>query len=300
MKAVWKAHLAVLIANVIYGANYSVAKEVMPAYFAPFGIIVLRVSGAILLFALLFLRKTERIRKEDRMRFLLCGLMGVACNQLLFFKGLSLTTPIEAAIILTANPVLVLIAAAVIARERITSWKALGILLGLIGAMILILQRPHTAEGSENYLGNLMILLNAAFYAVYLVIVRPLMQRYRASTVMLFVFLCGWIPILPIGMSEVMAVDWVNVPMWAFGSLAFIVVGATFLAYILNAYALATVSASVVSIYIYLQPFLAALIAIAWGKDELDMSKIISAAFVFAGVWLTSRQQKSTLPLNAE
>ncbi len=288
----WKAHLAVLLANVIYGANYSVAKEVMPRFFAPFGIILLRVTGAIILFALLFLRKTERIRKEDRMRFLLCGLTGVACNQLLFFKGLSLTTPIEAAIILTANPILVLIAAALIARERITSWKALGILLGLCGALILILQRPQASNEGDNFLGNLMILMNAAFYAVYLVIVRPLMQRYRASTVMLFVFLCGWIPILPIGMSEVMAVDWPHVPMWAFGSLAFIVVGATFLAYILNAYALATVSASVVSIYIYMQPFLAALIAIAWGKDQLDVSKIISAAFVFTGVWLTSRPQR--------
>ena len=293
MKAVWKAHLAVLTANVIYGANYSVAKQVMPAYFAPFGIIVLRVTGAILLFTLLFFRKTERIRKEDRIRFVMCGLTGVACNQLLFFKGLSLTSPIEAAIILTANPVLVLIASAILARERVTPMKALGILIGLCGALLLILQRPTDAENTGNVLGNLMILLNAAFYAVYLVIVRPLMQSYRASTVMLYVFLCGLIPVLPVGMHEVLSVDWVNVPAWAYGSLAFIIVGATFLAYILNAYALATVSSSVVSIYIYMQPFLAALIAIAWGKDELDVSKIISAALVFAGVWLTSRQQKS-------
>ena len=293
MKAVWKAHLAVLTANVIYGANYSVAKQVMPAYFAPFGIIVLRVTGAILLFTLLFFRKTERIRKEDRIRFVICGLTGVACNQLLFFKGLSLTSPIEAAIILTANPVLVLIASAILARELVTPMKALGILIGLCGALLLILQRPSDAENTGNVLGNLMILLNAAFYAVYLVIVRPLMQRYRASTVMLYVFLCGLIPVLPVGMHEVLSVDWANVPAWAYGSLAFIIVGATFLAYILNAYALATVSSSVVSIYIYMQPFLAALIAIAWGKDELDVSKIISAALVFAGVWLTSRQQKS-------
>jgi drug/metabolite transporter (DMT)-like permease len=298
MKAVWKAHLAVLTANVIYGANYSVAKQVMPAYFAPFGIIVLRVTGAIILFAILFSGKTERIRKEDWMRFVMCGITGVACNQLLFFKGLSLTSPIEAAIILTANPVLVLIASAILARERVTPMKALGILIGLCGALLLILQRPTDVENTGSVLGNLMILLNAAFYAVYLVIVRPLMQRYRASTVMLFVFLCGLLPVLPVGMNEVLAVDWMNVPAWAYWSLGFIVVGATFLAYILNAYALATVSSSVVSIYIYTQPFLAALIAIAWGKDELDVSKIISAALVFAGVWLTSRpvlqKQKTT------
>jgi drug/metabolite transporter (DMT)-like permease len=292
MKSVWKAHVAAFLANVIYGANYSIAKEVMPRFFQPFGLIVFRVSGAILLFALLFWGKTERIQKNDIPRFALCGLLGVACNQLLFFKGLSLSTPIEAAIILTANPVLVLIAAALIAKEKITSTKALGILFGLCGALVLILQRKSSPELESTFVGNLMIFLNAAFYAVYLVIIRPLMQRYRPSTVMLFVFLFGLIPIIPIGASEVMAIQWESVPAWAFGGLAFIIVGATFLAYILNAFALASMSASVVSIYIYIHPFLAALIAIAWGKDELDFSKIISAALVFTGVWLTSRPAK--------
>jgi drug/metabolite transporter (DMT)-like permease len=293
VKSAWKAHLAIFTANFIYGANYSVAKGIMPAYFGPFAIILLRVTGAIALFFLMFVGKREKIAKEDYGRFFLCGLTGVAINQLMFFKGLSMTSPIEAAIILTASPILVLIVAALLAKERITISKSVGIGLGLIGALILISQRPATIVGEYSVWGNLMILTNAISYAFFLVLVRPLMQKYRVSTVMLFVFLIGLIPVIPISFHEFTLIEWSIIPSWAFWGLSFIIVGTTFLAYLLNAYGLVTVSASVVSSYIYLQPFLAAAVAMFIGKDSLDFSKIISAALVFTGVYLTSRPAKS-------
>jgi drug/metabolite transporter (DMT)-like permease len=293
VKPVWKAHLAIFTANFIYGANYSVAKGIMPAFFGPFAIILLRVTGAIALFFLLFIGKREKIAKEDYGRFILCGLTGVAINQLMFFKGLSLTSPIEAAIILTASPILVLIVAALLAKEKITLSKSFGIGLGLIGALILIMQRPTTVIGAYSIWGNMMILTNAISYAFFLVLVRPLMQKYRVSTVMLFVFMIGLVPVIPISMHEFMLVEWSTIPAWGYWGLGFIIVGTTFLAYLLNAYGLVTVSASVVSSYIYLQPFLAAAVAMFLGKDSLDFSKILSAILVFTGVYLTSRPSKS-------
>lgn len=289
MNSKWKAHAALLGANLIYGANYSLAKEVMPQYIGPSGMIVMRVLGAILLFGLFWSFKPEIPRKEDLLRFLLCAMTGVAVNQIMFFEGLNLTTPIQASIILTANPILVLISAAIIAKERITWAKSIGILLGLIGAAILILRRDNTAVGNNVMLGNFFVFINAVSYSVYLVLVRKLMRTYRVITVMFWVFLPGLILVLPFGWQEFSIVEWTTIPTNALLILGFIIVGTTFLAYLLNAYALVTVSASVVSAYVYLQPFIAAAIAIAIGKDQLDVRMIVSALLVFAGVYLVSK-----------
>lgn len=293
MKFPWKAHLAIFAANFIYGANYSIAREVMPSIFKPFGLILLRVSGAVLLFLILFNKKIGKIAPADRLTFLLCGISGVAVNQLCFFKGLSMSTPIEAAIILTANPLLVLLAAALISRERITGRKLLGIAIGMAGALVLILQRPPVEVPGYSIWGNFLILVNAASYAVYLVLVGPLMKKYSLGTVMFYVFAIGLLFVIPFGWEEAQDVQWRLIPYWAYAALLFIVVGTTFLAYLFNAYGLTQVSAGVVSSYIYLQPFLAAIIAILWGKDSLDAWKVVSGALVFSGVYLISYQSNS-------
>lgn len=295
MQFPWKAHLAIFSANFIYGANYSIAKEVMPAFFKPFGLILLRVAGAVLLFFILFLGKKQKVDKKDIGRLILCGLTGVAINQLCFFKGLSMTTPIEASIILTSNPLMVLIASAIIAKERITPIKLGGIALGMTGAILLILQRPVVEIADYSIWGNFLVLINAASYGVYLVLVRPLMRKYSIGTVMTWVFGFGLLFVFPVGFEEASLVNWSEIPLWAFGALAFIIVGTTFLAYLFNAYGLSQVSASVVSSYIYLQPFLAALVAIAWGKDSLDIPKVVSAMLVFFGVYLISKPKKQKI-----
>jgi len=285
-----KAHLALFTANLIYGANYSLAKEVMPAFIGAFGIILLRVGGAVLLFAGLWLLKPERIARRDWLLFALCGLTGVACNQLLFFKGLSFTTPIQAAVILTANPLLVLVAARFIRSERILPIRVWGIFIGMAGALWLILSQAGLDFSSSAMIGNFMILMNAAFYAIYLVLVKSLMQRYRLSTVMFFVFLLGLIPVIPIGFSEFAQVEWTQMPPYVIAILAFIVVGTTFFAYLLNAYGLISLSPATVSAYIYLQPVLAACIAIALGKDKITIEMLGSSLLVFTGVWLAGKK----------
>ena len=135
------AHLSLLFANLIYALNYTFAKDVMPEYIQPSGFILLRVIGAFFLFTLsylLFIK--EKVEKEDIIRFAICGLFGVAINQLLFFEGLNLTTPINAAIIMTSNPILVIIMSLLILKEKINFRKGLGIILGIVGASSLILK----------------------------------------------------------------------------------------------------------------------------------------------------------------
>ena len=182
-KKFW-AHAAILGANIIYGLNYSIAKDVMPEFIQPFGFIFCRVSGALLLFWMFaqFAEK-EKVSERDLALMAVCGAFGVASNQLMFFYGLNLTSPINAAIILTCNPILVLLISAVVIRERITSRKIIGIGLGLTGAVGLILFKGLSALSSDGFIGDLFVFLNATSYAIYLVLVKPLMQKYKPITV---------------------------------------------------------------------------------------------------------------------
>ena len=288
-----KAHLALLGANVIYGVNYSIAKDVMPEYIQPFGFIFCRVLGALILFWLFQLVvKTDKIERKDFLRLFVCGVFGVASNQLMFFYGLNLTTPINAAIIMTCNPILVLVFSAFLIKERITPYKVLGIFLGLAGAAGLILNKASLSIDSSNFIGDLFIFLNATSYAIYLVTVKPLMSKYSPLTVIKWVFLFGFLIVIPFGFTEFQSINWSSFNPSIWGAFVFVVVGTTFLAYLFNIYGLKRLNPSVVSTYIYSQPLIASLVALMMQKDDLDMVKIVSACFIFAGVYLVSIKQK--------
>lgn len=294
MKKNLKAHLALFMAALIYGANYTIAKGVMPEYLQPFGFIIVRVTGATILFWITGIFVPEKINRKDLPLLAFCGMFGVAINQLLFFKGLSMTTPINAAIIMVITPILVLLVATSLMSEKITTKKLIGIAIGLIGAVILLLVKHDLTIGSLTWRGDLCILINAISWGIYLVVAKPLIMKYRTITVIKWVFLFAWFYVLPFGYSEFMQADFSVMPTNILLSIGFVVLGTTYFAYLLNNYALQKVSSSVVSIYIYLQPLLAAGIAIFLGKDELDLVKILSAILIFTGVYLVSASDKSS------
>ena len=265
----------------------------MPDYIQPFGLTMLRVFGAIFLFwTLSFFYKNEKIEKKDFFRLALCGLFGVAINQLMFLKGLDYTNPIDASIIMTVNPILVLIIASFLINEKITFLKILGIIVGAAGALTLILFSGKASFSSNTFLGNLMMLVNASSYAVYLVIAKPLMLKYKPITVIKWVFLFGSFVIIPVGFKEFGEIVWTEIPVNIYLSILYLIVFTTFFAYLLNIYGLKILNSSTVSIYIYSQPILAAIVAIILGKDSLDFIKILSTILVFIGVFLVSKQQK--------
>jgi drug/metabolite transporter (DMT)-like permease len=293
MNQVVKAHLALLGANFIYGLTYSLAKDVMPGYLQPSGFVLIRIIGAVSLFwisSLLF--TSEKIEKSDWPRFILCGFFGVALNQVLFFEGLSRTSPINAGIIMVTTPILVLLISSLLIREKITMLKTSGIFIGIVGALGLIVFNDHPIAGIEAQSGDMMVFFNAASYAVYLSIVKKLMHKYQTVTVLKWVFLSGLIFVAPIGYNQAISIEWGQLPLIIWYEIAFIVVGTTFLAYFLNNFALKTLNPTVVSIYIYLQPVLAAFIAIFLGKDEPTVTKVISAILIFIGVYFVSRPNK--------
>ena len=136
--------------------------------------------------------------------------------------------------------------------------------------------------------GDFFILLNAASYAVYLVIIKPLMQRYRPVIVVRWVFLFGLIFVAPFGWNEFSAIDWTLFTAGDYTAVAFIVICCTFFTYLWNIYALKVLSPATAGAYIYLQPFFAAIISVLWLGESLGWVKILAAAFIFAGVYLVN------------
>jgi drug/metabolite transporter (DMT)-like permease len=286
-----KAHLALAAVALIYGINYSVAKDVMPDFVQPRAFILLRVGGAVLLFWLLGLGlKWERIQAKDWLRFIAAGFFGVAANQLLFFEGLNITTPISAAVIMTTNPIMVLTLSAIFLKTPLTWPRIAGITLGISGAIYLISrgQSIFLIFDQGESLGNMLVLGNSLSYAAYLVVVKPLMSRYQPFTVIRWIFLAGLIFVIPFGSSQIGAIEWHAIPPKIYWAIAFVIIGTTFLAYLLNVFALKTVSSTTVSFYIYLQPLIATGAAIFLGTDKPDHHMLIATILIFIGVYLVS------------
>ncbi|MHC1703091.1 MAG: DMT family transporter [Tenuifilaceae bacterium] len=285
-----KAHLSIIGANLLFGVNYAIAKGIMPNFLRPNGFTLLRISTAFSLFYLLSLFvKKEKIQREDYPRFIAAGLLGVAFNQFLFLNGLNFTSPIDSAIIVTINPILVMIIASMAIGENITLKRIIGLIVGASGALLVILNRGVISFSSEHFLGNMMVFLSTFSYAGYLVVAKPLMQRYDPITVMKGVFFVGLIFITPFGLRELVNTSFTTIPASIWGSILFVLLGSTFLAYLLMSWGLRNVRATTVSIYNYSQPVIAAFVAVIIGQDIIDAPKIIAVILVFIGVYLVSR-----------
>ncbi|MBN8701911.1 MAG: DMT family transporter [Bacteroidetes bacterium] len=285
-----QAHLALLFANLIYSASFTIAKEVMPDFVKPSALVFLRVIGACSLFWIYSLFIKERVDKKHILHFFLLSICGVFLNQMMFLKGLSITTPINAAIIMVTSPIVVVLLALLTAREKFNTNTLFGVVLGFIGAAALLTLKSDLSFGTETMLGDLLILLNAVSWSIYIIYVKKYMLLYNTVTVLKWVFLFGLILVTPFSIGEVGDISFhlFTPRIWMF--VLFIVVVTTFFAYLLNTYALKTLSSSVVSAYIYLQPLLATAIALFAGKDSISGIKIISALLIFLGVYLTSKK----------
>ncbi len=289
-----KVHGVLLFVGLIYGATYSITKIAMPEYIGPFGFIFIRVIIATIAFWIIdFFFGTEKIKYgRDFLRLIACALFGVAINQLLFFKGLSMTSTISSSVIMTSNPIIVLIISYLVLHEPVTRPKIIGIALGLLGALLLIFRGEISwTEGS--FLGDFLILLNATSFGVYLVLVKPLLTRYKALTIIKWVFLFGMFFVIPFGFREFQEVHWTILPVKAWLSIFYVIFLTTVVAYLLNIWPLKYVNPTVVSYYIYLQPLFATTIAIVFLDEIPDAKILLFALLIFTGVYLVSRKRSN-------
>ena len=283
-------HSALFTVSLLYGINYSIAKIAMPKYIEPFGFIVLRLLvGTTLFWIMSSLVSKEKIDKKDVWLLIRCAFFGAAANMIFFFKGLSLTNPINASVIMIMTPIIVLITAYFYKSETLNIYKILGILLGCIGAFLLI-TKDGISISNDTFLGDLFIMLNASSYGIYLVLVKPLMLKYKPITIIKWVFLIGSFMSLPFGILELNQVEWVSIPPMAWMSIAYVLLGTTFVVYFLNIWALQYVDSSVVGIYVYLQPIISTSVAVTFRNDPLTIETIIFSLVIMVGVYLVSKK----------
>ncbi|HSZ24404.1 MAG TPA: DMT family transporter [Cytophagaceae bacterium] len=292
MKESFKAHLMLSMAALIGGFNFTISKIIMPGFLKPMSLVIIRGIISILVFSLLhFLFVKEKLQKKDYGRVFLASLFGIVINQITFYEGLNLTSPINASLMMTITPIMVLVVSSLSGKEKMSVTKILGVFLGTAGTILLLL---HSNRGPIRglFAGDILVLINAVSWACFLVTVKPLMQEYNPLTILKWIFFLGFFLNLPFGYHDFATTNWnlMNAKeLWAF---AFIICFATLMAYYLNAAVLKYVNPSIAGSYIYLQPLLAGIIAIVWGKDSFNLEKLGYLTIILAGVSLVNFRNK--------
>ena len=244
--------------------------------------------------ALLYPKEKYKLPARDMIRLFFCGLVGVALNQLTFYKGLSISTPINAAIIVATIPIFILIISALFLRN-IPTWKqSLGVVVSASGAYYLI---TYSSGGiaSINQEGDLLILANCVSYAIYMVIVKPLLERYHPLFVTKWMFAVAAVVVLPFTYADTLATPWLEISAKGWWAYLYIILFATLFNYYFTTATLKWLSPITTGAYGYMQPFLTTLFAVFLGFDVLSMEKTIAGIVIFFGILLTSRLFNKTV-----
>ncbi|RHJ92526.1 DMT family transporter [Parabacteroides bouchesdurhonensis] len=298
-----KGHLLILAANVLFAINMPISKFLLPSHLEPEALTVMRMAFACVMFWIcsLFV-PAEKVPLKDMGTLFICALCGVGFNQGLFIWGLNITSPVDASIIATAVPIFVMILAAFILKEPITRMKAFGVLLGITGAVSLILQSANSANQTSSLAGNLLITFSGFIYSVYLVLSKPLTMKYSAITMMKWMFLFSTLSVLPFTFGHIAsspAFHRTVLDYQELGAIFFVLFGATFVPYLLIPMSLKRIRPTTVSMYNYVQPIIASFITVLIGQDTFSITKLLSALFVFVGVYLVT-QSKSREDMEKE
>jgi drug/metabolite transporter (DMT)-like permease len=281
-----------LLACIIWGLMSPICKEAMNCGISGTAMVTFRVVGGALCFwlASLFTRQ-EEVSPRDMLLLFFAGLLSVVLNQCSFTIGLSLTSPVDASIITTTTPIITLVLAALILHEPVTGRKVTGVAAGAAGAMILILGSASALSGGGSLAGDGLCLLAQVSFALYLTIFRRLIQRYSIITCEKWMFTYAAIVITPFSYRPVCAISWRTIPISVWAGIAFVVVCATFIAYILMMNGQKKLRPTVVSMYNYVQPVVATTVSVAIGVGTIGWSQAIAVICIFAGVWLVTQSQ---------
>ncbi|GHT61038.1 membrane protein [Bacteroidia bacterium] len=292
-------HGALSAAYVIFGLNTPIMKSVlMDGEISPLALAFFRIAGAALLFwiASVFVPK-EKVSRRDLLLLFGASMAGIFFNQLFFGIGLSKTSPIDASVITTVAPILTMILAAFFLKEPITWLKAIGVLIGASGALLLIFNN-NLDRGGASFAGNLFCILSTLSFVIYLTAFKNLIMRYSAVTLMKWMFLFAFICSLPVCWHDASAIDYNALPVNIWLEVLYVVGLATFLSYLLIPIGQKYLRPTIVSMYNYVQPIVSSLVAVAIGMDVFGWKKALAAILVFVGVYVVT-QSKSRAQMEA-
>lgn len=291
-----KVHIALFVVSLLYAILFSLAGQIMPQYMHPEGFVMLRILTAFLLFqltaAIVGFEKIEW--KKHALEFAICAFFGTFANMYLFFQGLALTHPINGAILMLVTPLFV----AIFDHFRIKTWPKFGFILGTLGAALgsaWLMLGKGAHFNSETLKGDLLVAVNALFYSIYLVRVKKLTAVYQPVTVNRITFMFGVVFMAAVGgMFDLGNTNLLSFPQPIVLKIVYILFFTSFLVYLLNAYAVKKAGPTLAGIYIYLQPVLAAIIALIMGTDHLTNTRIVQIVVIMISVWSATRFSPSS------
>ncbi|WP_418662949.1 DMT family transporter [Alistipes ihumii] len=297
-----RGHAAMLGVGVIFGLLSPVSKALLDSgLISPAGLMMTRTAGAAAAFwtASLFVRR-EPVALRDRLSLFFAALLGIVLNQGSFILGVSMTSPIDTSVVTTTAPIFAMIIAALYLREPITGMKIAGVAIGAVGALMLIFSSPAAASsGGGSVGGDLLCMFAQLSYATYFVVFKGLIGRYGPVTLMKWMFLFATLCWLPFGAEDFVSTRWQAFGWRNFAEVGFIVLGATFLTYLLLPVGQKNLRPTVGCMYNYLQPLVASLVAVLAGMDRFTTIKAAAVVLVFAGVYVVTRS-KSKAQMDAE
>ena len=286
-----QGHIAMLFTSLIFAVNIPLSKNLMPDWMSPLGLTYSRFAfGAMAFWLVSLFLKSEKVTRKDMGKLFLGSFLGVGINQAAFITGLQMTSATNASIVITITPILAMIISFFILKEPITFKKAGGVVLGLIGVLSIILTSEIAASGREaSIIGDLLCVMSSLSYALFLVLTRGISKRYSSVTIMKWMFLFSALMFLPFGYKDVLSAKiFVEGSLVAWSSYMYLLVGATFITYLLIPVAQKQIRPTTIGMYNYLQPLVASYIAIMLGQDTFSWTKLLAALLIFAGVYFVT------------
>ena len=287
-----------MVANVSWGLMAPFLKDLLNGgIITPMALSGYRIIGGALLFWLIGMfvkpdkNECNSIERRDIAPLIIASLLVIGLNQVLIIVGMSLTSPVDASVVCSLTPIFTLIFGAILMGIAFTWSKALGVTIGLAGALIFVFTGQADAETcvTNPVLGDVACLMAQVFGALYLVCFTKLISKYSLITLMKWMFLISGIAVLPFSLPDMLAVDWSQVILMEYIDLIFIILFGTCLAYMLIPVAQRRVEPTVIAMYNYLQPVVAVVFSVIAGLATFSITNAIATAMVFVGVWIVNR-----------
>ena len=285
-----KPHLALLVCNVLWAMDYPFYNIVLPHYVHPMAMVSASlVATALFSLVPLLWQKAEKVERADIRKLIGAALLIGVLRKVFIMYGLSMTSPIDGSIIDTIVPLLVLVLSVLLGMDRFTRLKITGLVLGMAGAVAVVLAGASSNHAHSHLWGNVLIFLCACATSVYMVWFKRLIAKYRITTVLRWLYCVAAVVALPFGLKEIVHTDYAAIAKHALFPTLFVLTVPTYLPNLMLNYALKSVPATVSSIYTYLQPVLAIAISVGMGLDKLHADTVIFALVIFVGVGLVLR-----------
>lgn len=295
-----KAHLALFFAGGIWGLMAPVGKLAMDAGITSLSLASMRMIGAAVCFWIAsYFAPCEKVSKRDMMLLFFAGMISIVFNQGVFIYGLSLTSPIDATIITTSLPIVTMILAALFLKEPVTAKKIIGVLMGAMGALILIMGHQGQTGGSGSFWGNVMCFTAQVSFACYLTIFKNLISRYHIFTLMKWMFAYAAICFIPISYRDLSELFSLSFPVSVWLQVGYVVFFGTFMAYLLMLYGQKTLRPTIVSMYNYVQPIVGACVSVLIGIGKFGWMEAAASILIFVGVYVVT-QSKSRVQMQVK